>query len=349
MREPSTLRPYPLRPPSVQTPLVSVVMAVHNEADDVRSAVDSILTQSWRDLELIVVDDGSTDGTREVLRTVEDKRVIVIERPHAGLAASLNAGIGVACGELVARQDGDDVSLPARLERQVAYLDAHPEVVAVGCRTAIVGARGERLLELDLPTDATAVRDALLGQSRPNPLVHGAVMFRRRCAAEAGLYRPEFQKSQDIDLWLRMAESGHIANIDEVLYEWRLRPGSSGAGAWSVQRDYSYLARRAAWARIHGLPEVALDVGAVRRPSRLASALRRAHGTTLDADLAAAKLLFIHGRSRAARRYAFAASRRRPVRPMAWAILILALLPRNSGARIWGAGRRVFRRLTWLR
>src|SRR4051812_26679567 len=122
------------------SPTVSVLMAVYNGEQYLREAVNSILSQTFKDFEFIIIDDGSTDRSPELLASYAraDSRVKLISRPNKGLTKSLNEGLHAARGEFVARMDGDDISLPERFERQVSYLREHPEVVLVGSRVEFI-------------------------------------------------------------------------------------------------------------------------------------------------------------------------------------------------------------------
>src|ERR1700719_3127 len=120
-------------------PLVSVVLSVHNGAADLPKAVDTILAQTFSDFELIAINNGSTDGTAAVLDGLRDPRVRVIHQDNIGLAATLNRGIALACGRYIARQDHDDLAMPTRLEKQVAFMEANPDCALVGTRAEIWG------------------------------------------------------------------------------------------------------------------------------------------------------------------------------------------------------------------
>ncbi|MEO1235937.1 MAG: glycosyltransferase family 2 protein, partial [Planctomycetota bacterium] len=122
------------------TPTISVLMPVYNCGVYLDAAVRSVRDQTWTDLELVAVNDGSTDGSLDVLQrhADEDERVVVIDQPNGGIVAALNAGLARCRGAFIARMDGDDVAYPHRLERQLAWMRAHPEAVAVGCQTRVI-------------------------------------------------------------------------------------------------------------------------------------------------------------------------------------------------------------------
>src|SRR5579859_2675921 len=132
------------------SPLVSVAMPVYNAQRYLAQAVDSILAQSFKDFEFIIIDDGSTDSSTEILRKYEaaDPRIRLFSRPNTGLTIALNEALGYARGRYLARMDSDDVSLPRRLEKQVAFMEDHPDHVAVGCRVVLIDPDAELLGEI---------------------------------------------------------------------------------------------------------------------------------------------------------------------------------------------------------
>ena len=192
---------------------VSVVLPVRNGARTILRAVESILRQTAANLELIVVDDGSEDGTAALLSEIGDGRLLVVRTPPAGTTAALRTGVARAGGEIIARQDADDVSLPHRIERQLELFSAGPELVVVGVNWEERDARG-RVCRQRRPFLAGDVRSRLM---IANPIFHGAVAFRRSAAEAVGGYEPSFRYAQDYDLWLRLAEVGVVWNHDEVL------------------------------------------------------------------------------------------------------------------------------------
>jgi len=202
-------------------PRVSVVMAIHDGEPWLREAVDSVLGQTLADLELIAIDDGSTDGTPAILAGYRDPRLSVLRQARAGLTRSLNRGLRLATAPLVARLDADDVALPERLARQVAFLDAHPEVGLLGSACREIGAAGETLGTVGVPESDGQIRRALI---RRNPFVHSSVMMRRDALERAGGYDETLPVAQDYELWLRLSQVTAMANLPEPLVLRRLAP-----------------------------------------------------------------------------------------------------------------------------
>jgi hypothetical protein len=206
-------------------PDVSVILAVRNGGNDLSKAIETVLAQTFTNFELIVVDNGSTDGTSAFLKAVEDPRLRVFFREEPGLAGALNCGIANARGRYIARQDHDDWALPTRVERQVRFLDSHADHALVGTRAEIwVGDIPSHRYH-DHPTDDAVLRFELLFN---NPFVHSSVMIRKSALDEVGPYTtdPARQPPEDYDLWSRLARRFRVANLPERLTIYREVPNS---------------------------------------------------------------------------------------------------------------------------
>jgi len=197
-------------------------MGVWNGAPQVGEAVQSVLTQTAADLELIVVDDESSDATPAILKSFRDPRLRVTRRSRGGLTSALNAALALARAPLLARLDADDVALPQRLERQLEYLKRHPEVGLLGTAARETDAAGREVAVLRPPTDDALIRRALI---RRNPFVHSSIVMRRAAVDLAGGYDEAFPVAQDYDLWMRMSRVTRMANLSDLLVIRRLLPG----------------------------------------------------------------------------------------------------------------------------
>jgi hypothetical protein len=201
--------------------LVSVVMAVHNGELFLDEAIRSILDQRFGDFEFIIIDDGSTDGTGERLGHYRqlDGRVQVHTQEKQGHAASLNQGCGLARGKYLARMDADDIALPDRFERQVAFLERHPQVAVLGGAAHLIDRNGHTLGCRRFPAQDRAIKKVL---PHRNPLIHSTVMMRKAAFEAVQGYRPAFEDAEDYDLWLRMSERYQLANLVEPLGSFRI-------------------------------------------------------------------------------------------------------------------------------
>lgn len=207
---------------------VSVVVAVRNGEAILEQSIVSLLSQTFTDLEIIIVDDGSTDATPRTIRelTERDERVRAITIEPSGLTKALIRGCSEASGSMIARLDAGDISLPARIATQVRLLESQPQAVLSTCGLRAVSPRGTPLYE-STPLDDLHLRllhaDAAGIRSLP---AHSTALFRREAYVAAGGYRAEFYFAQDLDLWVRMARLGSIAATNEILVELRIDPAS---------------------------------------------------------------------------------------------------------------------------
>ena len=201
-------------------PRVTVLMPVYNAARYVGDAVRTILAQTCSSFELLVIDDGSTDDSPRIVASFDDSRVRIVRNDrNLGLTPSLNRGLALARGEIIARQDADDLSEPMRLERQLAFLDANPDVAVVGSWYRKIDETGQPLGDRRLPLSDTELKWALLSYC---PIVHSAAMFRRDDILVLGGYDERFVYAQDFDLWSRVARHHRLANLPEFLVRYRL-------------------------------------------------------------------------------------------------------------------------------
>ncbi len=208
-------------------PKLSVLLPVHDARRHLAQAVESVLAQSFRDFELLLLDDGSRDGSRTLLEryATGDPRALLHRLPHRGLVATLNEGLARAAAPLVARMDADDVALPRRFELQVAFLDAHPEVICVGGGYERIDARGRTLQRFDaLPVEDAEIQERLLAGD--TVLCHPTVVMRREAVLAAGGYDPDAILAEDLDLYLRLGERGSLALVPEVVLRYREHPAS---------------------------------------------------------------------------------------------------------------------------
>lgn len=247
-------------------PKVSVVMAVCNAHQYVGEAVESVLQQTFTDFEFIIIDDGSTDDSGDVLRRYvdQDRRIQLVEQENRGLPPSLNRGLAMSRGKYVARMDADDVCLPRRFELQVNYLDSHPQCVVVGGDVKAIDEKGDSISSTDsrfagrldstnlmkFPRNHDTIENWLL--TRGWAFIHPAVMMRRNAIEKVGGYDPKIKDAEDLDLFIRLAEVGQMANLPAVLLKYRCHSTQISSTS-PVQNYWSKRARRAGYQR-RGLP-----------------------------------------------------------------------------------------------
>ena len=238
------------------SPRITVALSVYNNAEYLAEALDSILAQTFADFELVIVDDGSTDRSPAIIDryATTDLRIRVIRQANQGLVASLNHIIAEARGAYIARMDGDDLAMPERFARQVAFLDEHPDHGVIGTQIRTIDARGRRRSEppIDHPLSADIIAAALPTAS---PLCHPSVMMRRDILEAAGGYRPAYRHCEDYDLWLRLAERTRIANLPERLHLYRYSPSQVSHRHVLAQRYGVAVARLARVERAEGRPD----------------------------------------------------------------------------------------------
>ena len=249
-------------------PTVSVVLSVRNGGADLPKALETILTQSFSDFELIAINNGSTDGTGAFLDqiAVADLRVQVYHQEDKGLAAALNRGISLARGRYIARQDHDDWALPTRIAKQVAFLDAHPDFGLVGTRAEIwIGDKSTGRFH-DHPSDDQELRFGLLFN---NLFVHSSVMMRKTALDQVGTYTTDRsrQPPEDYELWSRIARCFRVANLPERLTIYREVPTSmSREGADPFKQKLILISAENLAAATTGKPEpqrIHLDIASL--------------------------------------------------------------------------------------
>ena len=205
-------------------PVVSIVMAAHNEDICISVAIQSIIDQTFGNWEFIIVDDCSSDRTDEIVREFQknDGRIkLIANNVNIGLAASLNRGIASAKGKYIARMDADDVSYPDRLRLQKVFLDNNSDVSVVGGNADLIYENGNRIRSTSMPESHDSIKNVIV---RMNPMIHPSVMYRRTFIERMGGYDERLRRKQDYDLWLRGIKSHVYANINDVIIRYRVQP-----------------------------------------------------------------------------------------------------------------------------
>jgi glycosyltransferase involved in cell wall biosynthesis len=199
--------------------MITVLMSVFNNAAYLREAIDSILNQGFTDFEFLIIDDASTDSSKEIILHYHDTRIRLIENErNIGLTKSLNKGLREAKGEYIARMDADDISLPDRLAAQHAFLQQNPDVGVVSSWVQVIDEQGNNLRYWSTPLSAEAIYYKL---NFRNCLAHAAAMFRKEIVLAQGGYNENIAHAQDYELWFRLSKMTKICQLDRVLLKWR--------------------------------------------------------------------------------------------------------------------------------
>ena len=197
-------------------------MSVYNTEKYIYNAIESILNQTFRDFEFIIINDGSTDNSLEIIKSFNDPRIKIISRENRGLAYSLNEGIRLAQCDLIARMDPDDISLPSRLQKQIEYLEKNPDVGIVGTGAMIINEEGEEIAPVILPLDHENLLNWLPPRkAKSSPFFHGSVVYRKEFILKAGGYAEGYH-FEDIVLWGKLSKLTRFANLPEILYQFRV-------------------------------------------------------------------------------------------------------------------------------
>lgn len=232
-----------------QATTVSVLLPVYNGESYLHEAMDSLLAQTFKDFELLALDDGSTDGSLEILREYEakDNRVRIISRENKGLVHTLNELIGEASGVYLARMDADDICLPGRFEEQIEFLDSHPDHVVVGGWIETMNAQGQSIGIIEVAEGHKEIDGNNLDGH--TSILHPVAMIRKVAMISVEGYKQEYEHAEDLDLWLRLAEIGDLSNIQKVLLRYRLHDNSISAMKAESQQQASKRTCEQAWHR----------------------------------------------------------------------------------------------------
>ncbi len=186
--------------------LVSVLVPLFNSEEYIKDAIESVLNQSYENFELLVIDDGSTDKSAEIVSQFKDSRIKLHRRNHSGLIDGLNYGLAVAKGEVIARFDNDDICLEGRLKNQISFLKGHPDVGVVAGGAYLIDETGKIRKSISMPEHHDDISHCL--ESFFNPIIHPAVVIRKDILSSLGGYGKRFQAAEDYDLWLRLLRKG---------------------------------------------------------------------------------------------------------------------------------------------
>ena len=205
-------------------------MSVYNGEDYLREAIESILKQTFRGFEFIIVNDGSTDRSLEIVKLYSDFRIVLIDQQNTGLSKALNNGIKVAKGKYIARMDADDISMPERLKLQVEFLEQNPLVIALGSNAEIIEKKGNYVYTSNQLLEWNQIKNKL----PQTPFFHSSTMYRKNSFESVGGY-PEIYRIEDVVFFNKLSRIGELRNLQEVLIKYRLTP--SAVTAKSSRKD----------------------------------------------------------------------------------------------------------------
>jgi len=237
-------------------------MSVYNSEKFVAAAIKSVLQQTHRDFEFLIVNNGSTDSSAEILKkfAAEDSRIRVLDKPYAPLGDGLNFGLEHATHEWVFRLDADDIMYPERIEKQIEFIEAHPDLRVTACRGTYIDHENNIAGKTGLDVLSADDCKKYVEKCEPIGLLHPGAALHKSTILEVGGYRSQFNPADDIDLWNRVAEAGHMVyGQDEVLMKYRLHLGSDIAQAYFTARDKYDWVRNSMKRRRNNLEELSWE------------------------------------------------------------------------------------------
>lgn len=203
---------------SQSTPLVSVVLPVYNGSAYLRESIDSILSQTYANIELIIINDGSKDKSEEICLSYKDIRIKYVFQANIGLAGTLNSGLKLCNGKYIARQDQDDISYKERFAKQVDFLEKNDSIILLGTRANIISETTAKFKAHNHATNPAVLKFDLLFN---NPFVHSTIMFRKNSIEKIGYYNTEKSIYEDYEFWSRFSLVGDVANLPNILLDYR--------------------------------------------------------------------------------------------------------------------------------
>jgi glycosyltransferase involved in cell wall biosynthesis len=221
---------------------ITILMPAYNTATYIGEAISSVLAQDFETFELLIIDDGSTDGTVNIVRGFGDKRIRIISQEHSGISAALNRGLQEANTNYIARFDADDICLPGRLRKQYDFLENNPGYVICGGEAEYISANGEYLFDFKCPGYSHEALTAAIIHTCP--FIHSAVMYRKEAVLKAGGYPVHAHNFEDHILWIRLVSQGKFCNLQEQLIKVRFNPSSATIDEKWCSKEFNLLKRK---------------------------------------------------------------------------------------------------------
>ena len=309
------------------TPSVTVLMPAYNAGLYIREAMESVLAQTFTDFEFFIFDDGSTDVTPAILAAFDDPRIRLVSRPNRGLIATLNEGLAAASAPLIARMDADDISLPERLQQQVAFMGAHPDYVLLGSDVVYTDREGRPIMRIN----AGGYSDEELRSNFHTrcPLFHPSVIFRKEVVLDAGGYPAGALLFEDWLLWKEVMERGKAAVLPEALVHMRLNPESVTVDEKWRGPEFAAIRQRALW-RGSVTPEEAMRLEEIVRGQDFKKFKEASYHV-----LVGKKYLWDNPQPALARKAFAAALKSYPTQLSTWALFAASLLPAGWMQRLY--------------
>ncbi len=209
-------------------PQISIIMPVYNGELYLEKSLNSIKNQTFSDFEFLIIDDGSTDRTPEILKKYAscDSRIRILNQNHQGIVKALNLGIEESRGLFIARMDADDIALPDRLEKQYNKINSSPDIVALGTSITMIDPGSRKLRNCFSATENQEIVELLI-RGKGSAIVHPTALFRKDALQKIGGYREKYKHVEDLDLYIRLSEVGQLANLGEILLHYRLHEQSA--------------------------------------------------------------------------------------------------------------------------
>lgn len=293
-------------------PVISVVMGIYKDEKHVKLAVQSVLDQTYTNFEFIIINDGSLDRSPEIVKSFNDPRIRLINQTWHGLVYALNQGIKLARGEFIARQDADDISLPSRFEKELAWITQDERRGLVGSFFTYIHERTSSPTSITITTP-TKHKDLVQHLTYVNPFAHGSILARKQAMVDAGPYCDEYIHIEDFDLWRRLASTWEIGQIPEVLYWYRISSGSISHQNQETQHKGAAKIVKEIWAKpvlVKSFKEIVKDAHYYRQ---LNSPFRdQVYDQYLNQQVRMAFSFLVHGRLKSGYRTAVGALWLRP-------------------------------------
>lgn len=223
-------------------PCITVLIPVYNAELYLKQAIDSVLSQTFTDFELLIINDGSTDSSLDILHSYSDDRLRIISQSNAGIVKALNLGLDLAKGKYIARMDADDICYPHRLSTQFNFLQENPDYIGVGSNVNWIDKEGDYIFTFINPS--STYEEIKRSFMKDNPFIHPSMFFLKDEAIAVGKY-PNLLNFEDYGLWKKLLDRGKMCNLNEVLLDYRMNPSSVSIDEKDLGKEFALIKRKA--------------------------------------------------------------------------------------------------------